>query len=283
MKKGYTLELEGHAEKLVMMNLAQQDIQDHDHHFFELAYVTGGTAEHALNGRHSFLKKGDYFIIDYGSSHRYENCRELTLINCLFLPEIIDETLEGCQSLEQLLHACLIRYYRLTVGEPWADRIFHDEDGRVGKLLAGMVEEYGKKELGCEEIFRCRLTEVLILTLRRLVLDQHRRPASTAVEEAVRFVDRHYPESISLQAFCEKKHYSMTYISRRFKQETGMTFREYVQKVRMEKCCELLAGSDMPVTEVARAVGYEDMQFFHGVFKKFLHMTPREYRKIRRT
>lgn len=283
MKKGYTLELEGHAEKLVMMNLAQQDIQDHDHHFFELAYVTGGTAEHALNGRHSFLKKGDYFIIDYGSSHRYENCRELTLINCLFLPEIIDETLEGCQSLEQLLHACLIRYYRMTVGEPWADRIFHDEDGRVGKLLAGMVEEYGKKELGCEEIFRCRLTEVLILTLRRLVLDQHRRPASTAVEEAVRFVDRHYPESISLQAFCEKKHYSMTYISRRFKQETGMTFREYVQKVRMEKCCELLAGSDMPVTEVARAVGYEDMQFFHGVFKKFLHMTPREYRKIRRT
>ena len=283
MKKGYTLELEGHAEKLVMMNLAQQDIQDHDHHFFELAYVTGGTAEHALNGRHSFLKKGDYFIIDYGSSHRYENCRELTLINCLFLPEIIDETLEGCQSLEQLLHACLIRYYRMTVGESWADRIFHDEDGRVGKLLAGMVEEYGKKELGCEEIFRCRLTEVLILTLRRLVLDQHRRPASTAVEEAVRFVDRHYPESISLQAFCEKKHYSMTYISRRFKQETGMTFREYVQKVRMEKCCELLAGSDMPVTEVARAVGYEDMQFFHGVFKKFLHMTPREYRKIRRT
>ena len=123
---------------------------------------------------------------------------------------------------------------------------------------------------------------MLILTLRRLVQAQPGRPVSSAIGEAVRFVDRHYPETISLQEFCDRKHYSMTYISRRFKQETGMTFREYVQKVRMEKCCELLAGSDMTVNEVARAVGYEDMQFFHGVFKKFLHMTPREYRKLRR-
>ena len=60
-----------------------------------------------------------------------------------------------------------------------------------------------------------------------------------------------------------------------------MTFREYIQKLRMEKCCELLAGSDILVSDIARIVGYEDIQFFHSVFKKYLHMTPREYRRLK--
>ena len=60
-----------------------------------------------------------------------------------------------------------------------------------------------------------------------------------------------------------------------------MTFREYVQKTRIEKCCDLLTGSDMPINEIARFVGYDDMQFFHTVFKRLLHMTPKEYRKLR--
>ncbi|MBQ7841691.1 MAG: helix-turn-helix domain-containing protein [Lachnospiraceae bacterium] len=270
------------SEKLVMMNLAQKDLADHGHHFFELAYVTGGTVQHTLNGSRSFLKKGDYFIVDYGSSHSYEKSQNLTLINCLFLPEIIDETLQGCESLDQLLHACLIRYYRMTLGEAWADRIFHDVDGKVEQLLYGMLEEYREKKLGSAEIFRCRLTEILILTLRMLVQSEKKYPESTAVTEVIRYVDGHYREPLTLQNFCERNHYSLPYISRRFKQEAGMTFREYLQKTRMEKCCELLAGSDMTVNEIARAVGYEDTQFFHEIFKRFLHMTPREYRRLRK-
>lgn len=268
------------SEKLVMMNFEQDDMESHDHHFFELAYVTGGSAEHTLNGKRGSLKAGDYFIMDYGSIHRYENCREFKLINCLFLPEVIDETLCGCRSLEALLQGCLIRYYRMAIGTVWSDRIFHDGDGRVGQLLLGMVEEYREKRLGSEEIFRCRLTEILILTLRTLVQPQSSRPESEVVIKLLRYVDASYKEKLTLKDFCDRQHYSLSYVSRRFKQETGMTFREYLQKVRVEKCCELLAGSDMTVGEAAEAVGYEDMQFFHEVFRKYLHMTPAEYRRV---
>jgi len=284
VKKDSTMEMRQIAadasERLVMMNFAQEDMESHDHRFFELAYVTGGSADHTLNESHGRLKAGDYFIMDYGSVHRYENCRDFTLINCLFLPEVIDETLRDCHSLDALLQGCLIRYYRMTLGEVWADRIFHDEDGRIGHLLAGMVEEYEKKLLGSAEIFRCRLTEILILTLRMLVQPKKQYPESTVMTELIRYVDAGYKEKLTLQDFCKRQHYSLSYVSRRFRQETGMTFREYLQKVRMEKCCELLAGSDMPVSEAAAAVGYEDMQFFHEVFRKYLHMTPKEYRRL---
>ena len=59
-----------------------------------------------------------------------------------------------------------------------------------------------------------------------------------------------------------------------------MTFRAYLQKMRIEKSCELLRKSDLPVSEIAETVGYSDMKFFNSIFKKTLHMTPGEYRKL---
>lgn len=286
MRHGNTLEIRKVAgndtDTLVMMENRQQDVGKHDHLFFELAYITAGEAEHTLNETRNVLHAGDYFFIDFGSSHCYENSRDLTLINCLFLPEVIDETLRDCRSLNELLQACLIRYSRVIVSKNWADRIFHDEDGRVGSLMRGMVEEYRDPQMGSPEIFRCKLTEILILTLRKLVQNETPYAASGTVEKVIRFAERRYPESITLQDFCAAEHYSLSYISRRFKQETGITFRTYLQRLRIEKSCELLGGGEQSVSEIARAVGYEDMQSFHAAFRRYLHMTPREYRKIGR-
>ena len=269
------------SQKLVMMRYQQNDFQEHDHHFFELVYVTSGTAEHTLNGSRSILKPNDFFFIDLGSYHSFEHAKNLELINCLFLPEFIDETLQGCDSLDALLHSSMIRYSRLTVGQTWADRIFHDESGKIGTLLSEMVDEYENKQFGSNEIFRCHLKEILIFTLRMLV-QPAKAYSDSIINEVISFVNKHYQEPLTLQTFCNQKHYNLSYISRRFKQETGMTFREYVQKIRIEKACELLAGSDMTVSEIARAVGYDDIQFFHSVFKRLLRMTPKEYKKLSR-
>ena len=281
-----TIRIEGirsdESDNLVMYTLKQEDTVPHTHNFFELAYVLQGASDYTLNEYHGTLQTGDYFFIDYGSNHSFINCQDMVIVNCLFLPEFIDETLQGCKSLEELLHACMIRYYRLTVGLGWADRIFHDKDGKVGYLLKEMLEEYQDRKLGSTEIYRCKLTEILIYTLRLLVQTPQDFRPSSMINEIIHYVNKRYKTPLSLQDICREKHYHLSYISRRFRQETGITFRDYVQKVRIEKSCELLSGSDMTVTEVANAVGYEDTQFFQTIFKKLLKMTPREYRKLRK-
>ena len=268
------------SNKLVMMRIKQEDFGHHDHHFFELVYVVSGSAEHTLNENKFSIKQNDYFFIDYGSYHSFENAEDLELINCLFLPEFIDETLDDCESLDELFRSSMIQYSRFTVGHTWADRIFHDDNGKIGTLLSEMVIEYEMQQLGCKEIFRCHLKEIIILTLRMLITPQ-KTYQDSVINEVIRFVGKHFHETITLQSFCGSKHYNLSYISRRFKAETGMTFREYVQKTRIEKCCELLAGTNMNVNEISRAVGYDDIQFFHKTFKKFMHITPKEYRKIK--
>ena len=59
------------------------------------------------------------------------------------------------------------------------------------------------------------------------------------------------------------------YVSRKFKQETGLIALEYLQRIRAEKSCELLAGSDMLILEIIHEVGYTDSKFFHKVFCRY--------------
>lgn len=284
MKKEYTLEQSEiglkDSDKLVVMPYAQDDMGIHDHHFFELVYITGGSAVHTLNDVKGKVRRGDYFIVDYGSVHSYTDCRDFTLINCLFLPEIIDDTLAGCHSFDTLMRVCLVRYYKQYFGLTPVNRIFRDEEGRILELLSGIQREYVEKRVGYTEIFRCRLMELLILTMRSIVHEDRQKPRSTAILEAIHFLDRNYADRSVLGKFCQEHHYSLQYISRRFKQETGMTALEYLQKVRIEKSCELLAGSDLRIQEIARMAGYEDVQFFSSVFRRLLNMSPREYRRM---
>lgn len=286
MEKELTLELQeleenlGSEEKLVIKRYVQEDIISHSHNFFELAYVTGGTAAHTLNGESGILKTGDYFIVDYGSIHGYEKSEGLTLINCLFLPEVLNDTLRECRSFNTLMHGCLLRYYKLYLGKPPADRIFHDEDGRILQLLNGMLQEYQEKQAGFNEIFRCRLLEVLILIMRNIIDNNARQTNNSVILQAIRYINHNYRSQKVLAGFCEEYHFAPQYISRKFRQETGFTVRDYLHKVRMEKCCELLAGNDMPIADVAQEVGYHDIKFFNELFKRILKMTPREYRRM---
>ena len=258
----------------------------HAHDCFELAYVTKGSAEHTVNGVTEKVQRGDYFIIDYGSRHSYQNGKDLELINCLFLPEAIEETLAGSESFEDILRVCLIRYHKQYFGKTPVNRIFHDEDGRILQLLLGMQEEYAKKQTGYQDIFRYRLMELIILTMRMIVwkdsAEQMNAPLkSDLIAEMVHYLEGHYTEKNVLGKFCVNSHYNLQYLSRRFKKETGITATEYIQKLRIEKACRLLRGSDLQIREIAHLVGYEDLKFFNKLFLRMLRLTPREYRKIR--
>lgn len=266
-------------DKIFIKTYEQEDIPSHNHDFFELAYITGGTACHTLRGSSAPLHRGNYFIVDYGSSHSYSQSKDLTLINCLFLPEIIDVSLADCRSFGSLIHICLLRYYKLYSEQNSANRIFYDGSGRVYSILTVMQRELADKNVGYQEVLKNLLLEIIIITMRNL-MDRGLQDVNTDLTlRMIEYIHSHYPQHKLLTAYCEACHYSPQYVSRRFKQETGFTVSEYLQKTRIEKSCELLAGSRLPVSAVAEAVGYLDIKFFNALFKKMIRQTPREYRK----
>jgi AraC-like DNA-binding protein len=67
-------------------------------------------------------------------------------------------------------------------------------------------------------------------------------------------------------------------LSRRFAEELGMTWRQALARIRMMQAVEALAGSDMPVTEIAFLVGYNSVSAFNAAFRDLLGVSPTQYR-----
>ena len=76
----------------------------------------------------------------------------------------------------------------------------------------------------------------------------------------------HYPEENLLQKMSEEINYSSAYMSIKFKKDTGITFQEFLQTVRMNTAVTLLHDTNMSVPEVAAAVGYKDITHFYKIF-----------------
>ena len=88
----------------------------------------------------------------------------------------------------------------------------------------------------------------------------------------------HYSEENLLQKMSEEINYSPSYMSTKFKNETGMTFKYFLQTVRMDAAVSLLNETKLSVAEIAAAVGYKDIKHFYSTFKKIKNSTPTQHR-----
>ena len=101
---------------------------------------------------------------------------------------------------------------------------------------------------------------------------------SRIVKNAVDYVARHFSEEITLTSVAGELHVNTSYLSMLFRQVTGMTFKEHLNRVRVEEAERLLTNTDYAIIEIAIACGYRDQSYFTKVFKKYTGLTPRQYR-----
>lgn len=85
-------------------------------------------------------------------------------------------------------------------------------------------------------------------------------------------------EELSLDMLSEKYNLSIYFISRIFKDYVGMTFRDYIAKLRLEKARELISTTDMNIKQIVSMVGYYDESSFTRKFKKYFGVTPTQVR-----
>ena len=67
-------------------------------------------------------------------------------------------------------------------------------------------------------------------------------------------------------------------LSKMIKKNTGFNFKELLQRKRLNKAVELMCETDLPISDIIAAVGYENGSYFHRVFKERYHTTPRAFR-----
>ncbi|QIQ69672.1 HTH-type transcriptional regulator YesS [Pseudomonas coronafaciens] len=97
---------------------------------------------------------------------------------------------------------------------------------------------------------------------------------------AVDYIFAHYGRELPLEEVAEYLGMKPTYFSRVFKQATGRSFVEFVNRLRISKSCELLADGEKPVTDVCFESGFNNISNFNRRFQQLKGMTPSHYRRL---
>ncbi|MBE5827384.1 MAG: response regulator [Butyrivibrio sp.] len=94
----------------------------------------------------------------------------------------------------------------------------------------------------------------------------------------IQYVDAHFTEDMSREHLSELFYFDQDYITKLFKKETGMSFKNYVIEKRLRLAKDLLLETDEPINMISQKVGYDNYSYFTRLFKKSFGVTPVEFR-----
>ncbi|MGI6239487.1 MAG: helix-turn-helix domain-containing protein [Christensenellales bacterium] len=265
------------------------EVMLHHHDFIEIAFVESGYGWHVLNGRPMLARPGDLFVINHGDVHYYlaEYESTLSIYNLIFRPGFFDLSLIGSRSFEDVVNHFLLRTFRDDGFEhSLACRFYDAERERVLALFRDMLREYEQHEPGFEELIRSWTIEILIYLFRKMragemIVPERKTMRNYMFDAIFDYLRKNYAEPVTLDRLAMMAFLSPKYFSRVFKEQTGMTFTEYVQGLRVKRACELLEEGDLNLCQIAQSVGYADYKSFLRVFKKITGESPSDYRRAR--
>lgn len=125
----------------------------------------------------------------------------------------------------------------------------------------------------------CRETvEILDGFIDAVYESRGKKNTSEHLYKAIQYINAHYFEDLNLDILAQNVFVSSYYLSHLFRREMGVTFSDYLTKVRVSRAKELLMEG-RSVEDVSECVGYRDGNYFIKIFKKYVGVTPSKYRK----
>jgi two-component system response regulator YesN len=102
------------------------------------------------------------------------------------------------------------------------------------------------------------------------------------MEDILEYIDRNYWKNIKLESIAPLFGYNSAYLGKLFNRTFGISFNTYLDRKRVDRSKELLLENKMKVYEISNLVGYSNIDYFHKKFKKYVGISPAEFRKKHR-
>ena len=236
----------------------------HSHDFCEILYVAGGAGDAILEGKKFRLAPGDLVVVNPGTLHeeRSDAKAPLRLIFLAIRDFAVPGLPAGCLSQE--------KYRVLSCGE---------YRYKMDIYLRELLQETSSQIEFYQEISQGLVSALLVLVMRLIRINPEDEAAlSQECQKIKEYLDQNFTSPITLDSLSETVYISKHYLSHLFKEQTGVSPIKYLTSKRMEKACELLSETELPVSEVSKAVGYENPLYFSQVFKRIYGISPVKYR-----
>lgn len=251
---------------------------EHTHDYVEVVYMCAGRTTHIVNGRQIRLEQGDLLFLNQTATHEVCRAEEQDVaVNFIVLPDFFATTLATIGEEETPLRRFLVD---CLCGQSCSPGFLHFKvadivpvQNLVENLLFSLLQETPNK----------RKTSQMTMALLFLQLMGHTEALETAdpeqasVVKVLAYVESGYA-SCSLTELAGLLHYDLYALSREIKRKTGKTYTQLVQEKRLAQAAFLLKNTDRNVDDIVGAVGYENIGYFHRIFRETYGMSPRQYR-----
>lgn len=172
---------------------------------------------------------------------------------------------------ENELKACYMRWMSSVLGKLGQSSVELRQQRYADELLA-LTKEYRYS----------RYMERLAMLLSSLCSELDSPASDRQMKKVIDLIKRNYRENLKLETLAELYGYSSAYLGKLFKQTAGESFNSFLDKTRMEQAKALLLKG-LKVYEVAEQVGYTHVDYFHSKFKKYVGLSPSEWKNANRT
>lgn len=266
-------------EKIILMNVSKlnnglsiyektikagQTFPLHWHDYFELEIVVYGCAEHIHNQKKYVATKGNVYLLSYFDFHSFRAIEDTKIISIKFDTSVLNDELikhiSGGAHIFNCIYDC-------------------DELSSVLRKTEKMESEMRQARLFGKQMVENILSELIIGLIRRSN-DEKEKPTPHIIQKAVLFIIMNFrDDNISLHYLAEKMNVSVNYLGFLFQNTMGISFRGYLNMLRIKYACRLLLSSEMSTKEVAYSSGYKTNEHFLRCFKRETGMTPSEYKR----
>ena len=251
----------------------------HIHDDIEILAGTGGQLDIMIDEQIIPLREGDVVIINRRVPHSTAHVLPYTtsILLQFRIEKLRADEFENVNKYLSLILADTEKKYTFLPSERSVTR-------ELFSIIAHIHEESVQERDTYGIVIKGYMEVLLGLLYRHNILyrleDGYNKETVKRVWPLIEYIDRHYPEPITLDTLSECLHLNREYVCRLFKEATGMPPIEYINYVRVLKAETLLTTTHMSILEIAMNVGFSSASYFNRIFKKRRGISPSVYKTI---
>ncbi|WP_139993250.1 AraC family transcriptional regulator [Paenibacillus paridis] len=248
----------------------------HYHNGFEIFYLISGSINYFIEDQVYSVVRGVLLFININEIHKLVNSsgESFERITLVFKKDFVDALFPNHDTFD-VLSTFLTGKHMMRLGR--------QEQTFVEQLFDKMIHEFNNQPPGYEFYLKTLLFELLIFMYRKNESDSIERTETHSVHhkvfKIVNYINHHYQQPLTISHIASEFYISPSYFCKLFRDNTGFTFTEYVNNVRVKEARVLLTQSRMKVADISERVGYESLTHFGRIFKEITGLSPLKYRQ----
>lgn len=252
----------------------------HTHNYVELIYMCSGSTKHIINGSEIVLEEGELLFLNQNAIQEIMPAGENDIaVNLIILPSFFDYALTMLGDEDNLIREFIIDCLKSKDNDVSYLHFKVADVLPIQNLMENLIWTIHNKQNNKRSINQATMG-VLLLQLMNYTeyVDVGKdNSGQELVMSVYKYVEENYRDG-SFTDLAEQLHYDLHWLSKTIKQLTGKNYTELLQDKRMRQAAYLLRTSKLTVADIATAVGYENISYFHRLFQKTYGTSPRNYR-----